>query len=57
MSIQVDVQGRNDLIVMGVLMLGQLVGEVPDVVVVDEGDRADGLRVRFALVLHQGTPG
>jgi hypothetical protein len=57
MGIEMHVQGGNDRVVMGVLMLGQLVGQVTGVVVVDQGDGADrgGRLVAADLVLDQGV--
>jgi hypothetical protein len=42
-GVEMDVQRGDDLVVVGVLLLGKLVGEVADVVVVDERHRADSL--------------
>ena len=47
-------QGRDDLLVVRVLVVGELVGEVVGVVVVDERDGADGLGVAgLPLVLDE----
>jgi hypothetical protein len=57
MGIKMDVQRRNDGVVMGVLMLGEFVGEVAGVVIVDQRDGADGWR-RVSprdLVLYKGV--
>ena len=54
MGVEVDVQRRDDLLVVRVLVLGELVGEVVRVVVVDERDGADGLGVAgLPLVLDE----
>ena len=56
MVIQVHVEGRDDggahLVLDGV----QFVGKLSNVMVVDQGDGADGLLVRLPLSLHQKIP-
>ena len=49
--VEMDVKRRQDRLVMGVLMLGELVAEVGDVVVVDQRDRADRLGLADAPLL------
>ena len=42
MGVEMDVQCGNDCIMMRVLVLGELVLEVASMVIVDQGDGADG---------------
>ena len=54
-GIQMDMQGGYDLVVVGMLVVGQLIGQVPYVMVVDQRHRADRLLVPgSALLLDQG---
>lgn len=41
MGVQMDMQRRNNLIVVGMLMFGQLVGKIPYVVIVNQSDRTN----------------
>ncbi len=50
--IQVHVHRRADLVAEVVLHVGQGVGQIADVVVIDEGERADRLDVRPRLALR-----
>ena len=57
MGIEMNMQGRNDLIMMGVLVVGQLVGEVPYVMIVNQRHRANRLLLlRSAMLLNQRCP-
>ena len=56
-GVEVHVQRRDDLLVVGVLVLGELVGEVAGVVVVDQRDGADDLAVAgVPLLLDERRP-
>src|ERR1039457_1535282 len=56
-GIQVNMQGRYDLIMMGMLVVSQLVGEVPNVMIIDQSHRADRfLILGTALLLDQRRP-
>jgi len=48
---------RDNPVMMGVLVLGQFVGKIPDMVVVDQSDGADHFRACISSIpflLHQG---
>ena len=54
-GVQVDVEGGDDRFVVGVLEVGQLVGQIARVVVVDECDRPDSLlRAELPLIPDEG---
>jgi hypothetical protein len=53
--VEVDVGRREHGAVVVVLDAGQTVGELPPVVVEDEGDRADDLGVASPFFAHQGV--
>ena len=54
--VQVDVQARDDGLAHFVLDVSQRVGQFPDVVIVDEGDRTDGLLIGLPLALYKVVP-
>ena len=54
--IQVYVQGGHDSTPHLVLDVGQGIGKFPDMVIVDQGHRADGLHIGFPLPLNQIVP-
>lgn len=52
--IEVDMQGGDDLLVMGMLMLGQFVGQIPGVMIVDQGHGGNRLMPLISpLLLNQ----
>jgi len=52
--IKVDMEGGNDLIMMGMLVIRQLIGKIPNVVIVNQRHRADRfLILRSAAFLNQ----